>query len=81
MNIGESSEKANFVSRNRRQNKGGQGKKRRASAGQANNGPGIPPLLQEKFFHCAKVGYSTKDCKVSKNAECHACKKQGHLKA
>ena len=78
MNIGETAERANYVSRNnRRPNKGGQNKRQDKPGGQA---AGVPQQLQGKCYRCGKDGHLTKDCRVSKTVECNACKKQGHLK-
>ena len=76
MNIEETNEKASFVSRNKRNNRGGMGKKE----DKPNNRPRIPPQLQYKCFRCAKEGHSTKDCRISKTLECNACKKTSYLK-
>ena len=78
MNIGESAERANYVSRNnKRPNKEGQNKRQDKPNNQA---AAVPQQLQGKCYICGKDGHSTKDCRVSKTVECNACKKRCHLK-
>ena len=59
MNIGESTERANYVSRNtKKPNKGNQNKRQDKPSGQA---AGVPQQLQGKCYRCGKDGHSTKD--------------------
>ena len=55
MNIGESAERANYVSRNnKRPNKGGQSKRQDKPSSQA---AGVPQQLQGKCYRCGKDGH------------------------
>ena len=77
MNIGETSERATYIGKGRKPNRGGRTQRQDRPANNA--GTGILPQLQGKCFRCGKDGHS-KDCRLSKTIECNACKKQGHLK-